>query len=387
MQKKLMAVALASALAAPLAMADNNVTMYGILDVGATVDDSGFGNKFRIQSGGESGSRLGFKGTEELGGGLKVNFLLEMGIAVDTGQLSSHNDYTGNVTSGSNQASNGVGPNATTIFARSSWVSLSGNFGEVKLGRQYSPLFLAENAMDPFASGMVGTPYWLLHEGPTSATATTTNRVRMDNAVSYATPNLSGFNAIVAYSTGLENNTNQTPDHDLRAWSANATYGNGPIWVGITYEDINGSSTTASPAGTGVEPETKNWMVGGQYDFGVIRPYIAYEQSKFYDQTNTVIDDSRIWLIGLTAPVGPGKLIFVYANLKDKINNSADAKHIGLGYTYPLSKRTDVYASVAKVDNDTNAKYRIGTATATLETVSTNGFDPKSYEVGIRHQF
>jgi predicted porin len=206
--------------------------------------------------------------------------------------------------------------------------------------------------------------------------------------VSYTTPNLSGFGAMFLYSTGLENNSATTSAKDGRAWSANATYANGPLWAGIGYENVY---TAVGAATTGIEPESKNWIGGASYDFGVVKPIVSYERAKDHDATNTTISDVRVWVVGATAPVGPGRLAVVYANLHDSLHNSADAKQYGVSYSYPLSKRTDVYAAAARISNDSNAAYLIGSGNATLEFLNGSptgvGVSPKAYEVGFRHSF
>ena len=195
MQKKLIVAAVAGALAAPLAIAQSNVTIYGIADVGVEWGDSGFGNKFRVQSGQASGSRLGFKGSEDLGGGLKANFTLEMGFALDNGQLTTHNSQTTNSASIIKTAPTTTG---TVIFARQAWAGLSGNFGEVNLGRQYTPLFWVLLNSDPVGAGTGATPFNLYLLGPHATppdNTQSTRRARSDNSITYKTPTIGGFNA------------------------------------------------------------------------------------------------------------------------------------------------------------------------------------------------
>ncbi|PKO55512.1 MAG: porin, partial [Betaproteobacteria bacterium HGW-Betaproteobacteria-21] len=137
MQKKLIALAVAGLMSAPV-FAQSNVTIYGIVDMGyknlGNNVNSAVGNRSAIDSGQYSGSRLGFRGTEDLGNGLKASFVLETGINVDNGGFNQGN----------------------TAFARQSFVALSGGFGTVALGRQYTPQHILMSAVDPFGNGTSG---------------------------------------------------------------------------------------------------------------------------------------------------------------------------------------------------------------------------------------
>jgi general bacterial porin, GBP family len=378
---------IAGLLAVP-AFAQSSVTLYGVADVNVEVSNSGFGYKTRIQSGGEGGSRIGFKGTEDLGGGLKANFLLEAGIAIDTGQLHNINDWTGNTTGGTNQSSNAAAPNATTIFQRASWAGLSGGFGEVRIGRQYTPLGYTYLGADPLAYSTVATLACCVMVGPSSFNASqSTRRIRADNSISYTTPVLSGFSAMGLASTGFENNTNTTSDHDGRGWSLSAQYAQGPIWVSAAYEEIN---TTIGSATTGREPVTKDWLVGATYDLTFVKLYASYNSGKGIDATSTTVQDATLIALGLIAPLGPGKLSVSIARMDDKLATNADAKFYGVAYSYPLSKRTDLYAAAATIrEGNAAATYglRSGEVTALTINPATPGYSPKAYSVGMRHTF
>lgn len=142
---------------AGVAHAQTSVTVYGILDAGITREtgDAG-GNVWKMATGVQSGNRLGFKGAEDLGGGLKANFQVESGFDLDTGTLRQ----------------------GGSLFGRQSWVGLSGGFGAVSLGRQYNPLFVALDAIDPFSTGLTGATTNLMN--PSS--------VRTNNSIAYYSP-------------------------------------------------------------------------------------------------------------------------------------------------------------------------------------------------------
>jgi len=133
MKKSLLALAILSSFTG-VAMAQSSVTIYGVVDTGLVWENAGSGKSFRIDSGNQSGSRVGFKGTEDLGGGLKANFVLEAGFQNDTGA----------------QATAGV------LFNRQSYVSLAGDFGEVKMGRIQTMVYSNAAVFDPFGDTLAG---------------------------------------------------------------------------------------------------------------------------------------------------------------------------------------------------------------------------------------
>jgi hypothetical protein len=200
MKKTLLAVAVLGAFAGTAA-AQSSVTLYGVAD--ANVERiKGATSLTRISSGGVQGSRWGLRGTEDLGGGLKAVFQLESGFNIDTG------------TSGQGGA----------LFGRQAYVGLAGSFGAVRLGRQYSP-------MDDVA-GMVGTKtHDVLSVVPIIGNG---DYNRVNNAVTYLTPNFGGFTAQVQYSLGAENQNTNTSKDFQKQYSMHAMYSGGPFSAGLS---------------------------------------------------------------------------------------------------------------------------------------------------------
>src|SRR3569833_330324 len=164
------------------ASAQTNVTIYGLLDAGVHYRDNGAdtNNKtWGVDSGQASGSRLGFRGTEDLGGGLAAIFTLESGVNVDDGTLGQ--GITGSANS----------PALTRLFGRQAFVGLSGNFGAVKFGRQYAPIRVAVESVDPFGVSGAGN----------AANFFNVHGERTDNTVNYSTANFGGFSGQAAYSS------------------------------------------------------------------------------------------------------------------------------------------------------------------------------------------
>ncbi|MFZ6646342.1 porin [Undibacterium sp. TJN25] len=335
MKKSLLAVALLGAFSGA-AFAQSSVTIYGLLDAGISRDDNGApaGAKTGLDSGLQNGSRLGFKGTEDLGGGLKANFVLESGLKLDTGTY----DQNG------------------TPFGRQAYVGLSGDFGAVNLGHQKSITYSIGEAVDPFSLGLAGNIDRLFKTG-----------TRRDNAATYFTPNLNGFTGSVQYAFGEvagDNNANRTV-------GASGVYAAGPIYAAVAYEKVNDPSGNTAVTG-------KKIFVGGVYDFGVAKAHAAYETIKGETSlTNLTESEQRVWMIGATVPFGASSFLIDYTRLKDENVGNADANQIALGYLYALSKRTNLYASYSRTANDGNATYNAGAKGAT----------DKLFNFGLRHLF
>ncbi|MDF3037041.1 MAG: porin [Paucimonas sp.] len=350
MKKSVLALALFGAFASA-ASAQTSVTIYGIVDAAVAREDKGAaallstgavdpakpGGKFtRLDSGGQSGSRLGFKGTEDLGNGLSAIFQLENGFNIDNGRLGQ----------------------GDRLFGRQAWVGLSGNFGALKLGRQNTPLRTAIESIDPFALGMAGSLDRFFSPAGSDG-------FRMDNTVNYSLPgNLGGFFGQVAY--GFGEGANDTSAQ--RQIGLSTGYANGPVNVLVAYHNTNG---TAALGGS-----TKVTLVGGTYDFTVVKAHLGYAQNKANTAVATT-DDSRDMLAGVSAPFGASSLIASYIKHDTRGVGDRDWNAISVGYTYSLSKRTNFYTSYGRVSNDSGV----------AKLVDRNGEDYSLFNVGVRHKF
>ena len=345
MQKKLIALAVAGLVSAP-AFAQSNVTIYGLVDMGFSYRGDNFvdgvGSQTRIDSGIANGSRLGFRGTEDLGNGLKAGFVLEQGLFADRG-VSAQDGRT---------------------FGRQSYVSLGGGFGEVRVGRQYTPQNMIHGAYDPFGDGTVGKV--------SNVYAQTANG-RLDNSVAYISPSFSGLNVLVAYSTQAEGQENVDNDGDLQVWAISPMYSNGPLSLAANYHKVDEKSGTY---------ENKVWDLAAAYDFGVAKVSAMYGNSEWDEVGGS--EEADYWSVGLTVPVGAaGKVLASYTSAKyDDSVDSAKANQWALGYTHNLSKRTDVYAVYADIDN----KDDVLIATSGDATNGGDGYQ-KGFNVGVRHRF
>lgn len=339
MKKSLLALAVLGAFTGA-AFAQTSVTVYGVVDMGYQNDNgsNAAGSINSLVSGGQSGSRLGFKGTEDLGGGLSAIFTLENGFKSDDGSIDS---------------SAAVRP----LFGRQAFVGLQGGFGVAKLGRQYTPLYNATVSYDPFAAGLAGDYRRVILVGGQ----------RVDNAIVYGTPtNLGGFNAEALYALGEVAGDNAKGRH----FGLSVGYANGPVSVKLAHH--NGNSNPAAP---GAIVSTKSTALGGSYDFKVVKVSALYQTNK--DDTAGANLDTRDWLVGVSAPFGASTVLASYIRHINKATSDADSNQIAIGYTYALSKRTNLYTSYARLVNDNKAKI----------ATDTNGATDKLFNVGIRHTF
>jgi predicted porin len=302
MKKSLLALAALGAFAGA-ASAQTNVTIYGLADIGVQRTDTsqpGVDPTWALDSGLQSGSRLGFRGSEDLGGGLSAIFNLESGFNLDTGGLANNN----------------------VLFSRQAWVGLNGGFGAVKLGRQNTPIYNVLSSIDPFAVGLAGDIGNVFKKYGS----------RMSNTVNYSTPELGGFSGALAYGFGeAAGNTSAS-----RQIGASAAYVNGPINAQVAYHRTN------DPIGSG---SGKTALVGGVYNFGVAAAHAAFADNKA-DGAST--EKSRDWMLGVSAPVGAGSVLASFIRHDDRLAANVDADQWALGYVHSLSKRTNLYTSYGK---------------------------------------
>lgn len=355
MKKSLIALAVLAASGA--AMAQSSVTLFGVVDAAVTYGSGDVANRTSLTNSGHTASRLGFRGVEDLGGGLKAGFHLEAGMNNDdgSGQATSLNNQAG--------AANSTSGGGLT-FNRRSTVSLMGNFGEIRLGRDYTPQFWNTVLFDPFGYNGVGA---IVNRqaglgGPTT--------VRASNSIAYHAPaNLGGFYGTAMVSLG-ENLSNAANKKDGNGVGLRVGYANGPIDVALAYSETKYMTTG----------DIKSLNLGGSYNLGVAKLMALYMQDKNSLAANP---DGKGWLVGALVPVGAGEVRFSYASYKHEYAVGADPKvdKIALGYVHNLSKRTALYTTYAHLNNKNGAAFALGGAVGAANKNS-NG-----YELGIKHSF
>jgi predicted porin len=349
MKKSLIALAVLAASGA--AMAQSSVTLFGVVDATYAYGNGSVANRSQLTNSGYNSSRLGFRGVEDLGGGLSASFWLEAGLSNDNG--------TGGSTSLNNQTT--APTQGGLVFNRRSTVSLNGGFGEVRLGRDYTPQFWNLTVFDPFGTNGVGTTQTLNSSlgGPTT--------IRASNAIGYFLPgNLGGFYGQVQYYMG-ENLSNVANKKDGNGLALRAGWANGPLNVAGALSQTKFLNADIKAANVGI-----------QYDFGIAKAMAHVNRD---DVKNG--NEGTGWLIGALVPVGAGEIRVSYSTYEIDVANAADPRSnkFALGYVHNLSKRTAVYATAAAVKN------KNGAAQALNGSVTAAGRNSSGYDFGIRHSF
>ena len=340
MKKSLLALAALTAFAGA-ASAQSSVTLFGILDAGVARLSGGGKSKIGMTNSGYNSSRLGFRGVEDLGGGLQAGFWIEGALSNDDGNAGSLN------------------------FQRRSTVSLMGGFGEIRLGRDYTPTFWNTTVYDPFGTNGVGQA---LTPGMLSAVGNGTAAVRSNNSISYFLPSMGGVQLQVMKGFG-ENTSGGVKTNDYLGFRVG--YASGPVSVHVAYGKTEGATDAA---------DIKYTNLGGSFDAGVVKVSLVVAQEKTGAGASI-----RAIEPGISVPLGAGVLKASYAR-HDLKNSSNDYSKIAVGYHYNLSKRTALYTTFARVGNK-------GTATATVQNNGLSnpgvaaGGNASGFEFGVRHAF
>jgi len=366
MKKTLLAAALMVGFAG-VAQAETSVTLYGVVDGGigyerlkgsyasaGNVDNYYAHNRGNsvtdtrtgLLSGVQRGNRWGLRGSEDLGDGLRFIFQLESGFDIADGR-SAQGDR---------------------LFGREAHFGLAGdNWGQLTFGRQttitskYMP-----GVASPFGASFMQANY--------GATFSAANTVRYDNMIQYQTPSFAGFQAGLGYSFNIDGKQEGTTKlngvktkHDNKAWTAALRYANGPIAVGLSYDQYTDRTGIKNYSGDVGRVTAKEWALAGSYDFEVVKLYLGGGQTRdgfFANQFNgyglgqsfQAQKGLRVnnYTVGLSAPVGAGEIMASWAmgDLRKAPHGLRDGSSYkykkqqtySLGYTYPLSKRTNVYA-------------------------------------------
>ncbi|WP_298932903.1 porin [uncultured Ramlibacter sp.] len=363
MKKSLIALAVLAAAGA--ASAQSSVTLFGVVDATLAFGKGDGGDKTQLTNSGYNSSRLGFRGTEDLGGGLSASFWLEAGLNNDDGQGAATN--ANNQPTGAGAA---VAGRQGLTFNRRSTVSLAGGWGELRLGRDYTPQFWNLTVFDPFGTNGVGTSATLNNTQQTGDPVT----VRASNSIGYFLPgNLGGFYGQAQYYMG-ENIQGGPTEDDGSGFGLRGGYAAGPFNVAIAYAKTNFAAG-----------DFETWNIGGQWDFGVAKLIGQYASNELSGGTALNLD-GKGWLIGGLIPVGAGEIRLSYsayetdARLGVATTNPEVTKY-AIGYVHNLSKRTALYATFAHLSNDGGASQALNGAVGAVNASSTG------YDFGIRHSF
>lgn len=380
MKKTLAAVAVLGAFAGSVLAAD--VQLYGVVDTGLRYthfdgDAAAAGydavDKFEMKSGQQSGSRFGFKGTEDLGNGLTVGFILENQFNSDDGSLSDSDHF----------------------FRREASLFLEGGFGKIAMGRIGS----INNGVSSWAQfGMLsafGTSWDYSAQMGTWAVGAGI----WDNMIAYQTPTFAGFTVYAQYGMGSNNNENESSSD--RYYALGAKYANGPLNLYLAVDSINYQTADLTGVNADDIDDSLTVTFGGNYDFEVVKLFAGaqyYDEAKIstafglldsadYNAT-TYAGKFKGWSLGVSASIpAAGGQVLVGAGYMDA--EAADSQKaakddeltrwvVSAGYDYPLSKRTNVYGILTYAQDsldytETTAKDQDPTVFAAM--------------IGLRHKF
>lgn len=385
-------ITLAVVTAAGGALAQSSVTLYGAIDNSFTrVTNKGGASASGLSSGGGGsiGSKIGFKGDEDLGGGLKAGFKLEMGLETSSGASG--------VPSSANNI-NIVPPGGALRFDRAAYVSLAGGFGEVRLGRDLAASFINDVIYDPFLTYGVGSslnfPLGVLGSlfAPPGVAASTVGKdasslFRMSNAISYLTPNtLGGVSGQFQLAPSEQASNTGVAKKDGRVMTARLAYDKGPLSA-----SVSGGKASQSDGVLSQDVSTAN--AGGSFDFGVVKLMGELARFKTENATGVAGQDltTKVITLGAVAPMGPGKVKLGLSQGKRDIDGLAGepkATKIALGYEYTLSKRTALFTTVSRVKNSGGSAVGAadggvaGFGSSTLANSRSVGYD-----LGLMHSF
>lgn len=360
MQKKIIALALAAM--AGSAFAQSNVTVYGVVDAGyAHMKATGLKGQNAIESGMLGGSRIGFKGVEDLGNGLKALFTLEYALAVD--------DNTGVGTV--DQAGTFPASNWSGSVARQQFVGLTGGFGTAVVGRLQTAGFDWACAYNPIAGGAIDTVGKL--KAATLLSCGTNGRA--NNAVAYISPDFGGVTVALNHARVTEAAATNATQKDSSANLISAKYANGPLSASLIYTKINADATAASD-------DVSEYGLGASYDLKVVKLFGTYQSQK-----NQALSGGRDkkYSLAVAAPVSAaGTVVASYA--RNKLNNNSvdsdSSSAYNLSYLHALSKRTTAYAGYTRVTNQANAN--TGIVGAYIPTADGNA---SVLGLGLNHKF
>ena len=342
MKRSLLALAALTAFAG-VASAQSSVTLFGIVDLSAVGVKNGSQSQKLLASNQLNSNRLGFRGIEDLGGGMRAGFWIEGAMDNDTGSPAGQ------------------------TWQRRSTVSLLGGFGELRLGRDYTPSFWNYTIFDPFGTNGPGSMLNLVSTLGSGATTL----VRANNTIGYFLPSAGGLYGQVQVAAGENVSGN-------KYFGGRIGYAGGPVNVAVAYGKTSKDGTPP------LADDYTDFNAAASFNLGFMNIMGQYSKRDFLNR------DQKTALIGVTVPFGASTLKASYVNSSGAQGASAtdfDATQFAFGYQYDLSKRTAIYATYSALDNDGTAaagsRFTIGSGPA----MTRGGDNSKGYAVGVRHSF
>jgi len=372
MKKSLIALA---AFAATTAFAQSSVTIWGIADAGLQSASQNGVTKTQLSSSGNASSQLGFKGTEDMGGGMSASFWLESALTIDA-------------------------PSAVQFSRRQTLDLTSASLGAIRLGRDYTPTFWNHTVFDPFGTLGSGAGSNITGRGQNATTGARTN-----NGISYLYGIAANGGSHALGSTGVYAQVTYAPGEQLSTATANKVgeytgirvgYANGPLNIALASAQVNnagavvaGLQTVATTTGA----NDKEMNIAGSYELGFANISAKYGKNTL----NTAVAASGLipgvaaaeytwYSIGAKIPLGNGYIPVSYNNSKNNMD-SKNANQFAVGYVYNFSKKTVAYGTYSKITNNSGANYGFnggngGFGSGLAPTGSATGYD-----IGLRTSF
>jgi predicted porin len=386
MNKKLLAVAVAGALAAPgVALAQaSSVTISGFFKVG--LESHSYSNspttrlnksQMRVV---DNSSRIIFNSVEDLGNGLAAVGQLDVRFSPDQ--------------AGAAPTSNPIGSGNTFVGLKSnSWGMLTLGRWDLHYGKAPDDTTAKAGALQAAAISL----FDYIQTGPNTNVGVA-NATRTQNVVKYDSPNFSGFAATVAWSGNPVGNTEADMTNPAPAggssrkgdgWNINPSYTNGPFQIGYSYWRAKPDAPVAATN------DQRGDSVYGYYKFGDFKIGLGWNKSKLNNAiTGQLAAERTAWSLPASYTWGPNQIVGHYTragNVKDSTGtiNDTGARMIALAYVYDLSKRTSLAATYAQINNDTNASYNFFTSNSlgSTDTVITSGEDARLFQLSVQHKF
>ena len=354
MKKSLLAVAVLGAFAGT-ASAQSSVTLFGVVDLSANYTKNGSRTLKTLDSNQLSSNRLGFRGVEDLGGGLQAGFWLEAGMNNDTGVVGAN-------------VGNAAAP-VQSFFNRRSTVSLISKAGEIRLGRDYNPSFWQTVFFDVYGANGLGQMLNLISTHGSGATTF----ARSNNSITYFLPSgIGGLYGSVQVAAQEGSITATSANNKYKG--GRLGYAAGPVDVAVGYA-ITKTATN----------DYKLTNVGGSYDAGVVKVFAMWNKSEFGNLS------LRTWELSASVPLGQGEFKAGYVkadaagtSVAGVNTNANDADQVSAQYIYNLSKRTALYTGASRLNNKGNATFSVNTQNAFAPNA---GEKSTAYNVGVRHSF
>lgn len=334
----------------------SSVTLFGIVDACVVSHKSATGASLQVNGGGcFYGSRIGFRGTEDLGGDLRAYFHLEGGFSADSGQFGQ----------------------GGRIFGRKSLVGLSGSWGALDAGREYAPAFYILSATDPMQLGIGSATATVWSGSPGTSVG------RTDNSINYLSPDFGGVTARVQIAPGEQSAPAASRGGDTTG--LNLLYRDKQLIVGLAHAKVRNAAATAADKAT---------TVSAKYDFGAFSlsgivqsgAWAGTRAATASSATAMFSRDYRSYVVGGSVNAGVGSVSMSYKKYDDRTASNFDATVLSTVYIHPLSKRTRLYAGVTRLKNIRRSSYGAADGNGTYGGAAPGG-SSRSVDLGITHFF